>query len=78
MSVKNLTSGDVFDETTDFVLQATGLNADWEWPDINGLHDFKRGPVYHTAAYDPNYDDYDGKRIAVIGNVSARGIAFFP
>lgn len=37
----------------------------WEWPEIEGLHDFK-GVLCHTAHYDEN-TVLEGQRVAVIG-----------
>jgi cation diffusion facilitator CzcD-associated flavoprotein CzcO len=45
------------------------------WPDIQGLHDFK-GHITHSARWDHDYD-YSNKRIAVIGNGSS-GIQIVP
>lgn len=47
----------------------------WKWPDIQGLHEFQ-GDLVHSANW-PQEFNYDGKRVAVIGNGSS-GIQIVP
>lgn len=42
-----------------------GLQSNWKWPDIKGLHSFK-GNLQHSAHFDESLD-LTGKRIAVVG-----------
>ncbi|OEV05247.1 flavin-containing monooxygenase [Streptomyces oceani] len=51
--------------TADFVASATGPLSDPKVPDIPGLDTFE-GRVFHSAAWDHDYD-LRGKRVAVIG-----------
>lgn len=57
------------------LLSATGALNKWKMPDIPGLDSFK-GPVMHSATWDPNFD-VTGKRIALIGG-GASGIQILP
>ncbi|KIM80335.1 hypothetical protein PILCRDRAFT_530429 [Piloderma croceum F 1598] len=68
LSVKKTAQGGVIlKDTADLVLQCTGLLNQWDWPDIQGLKTFK-GRMHHTASWDDTFDDWEGKRVAVIGN----------
>lgn len=49
-------------------VNGTGILNNWQWPSIEGLHDFA-GPKMHSASWDHTVD-LDGKRIGVIGNGS--------
>lgn len=49
-------------------VNGTGILNNWQWPSIDGLHDFA-GPKMHSASWDHSVD-LDGKRIGVIGNGS--------
>ena len=59
-----------FEETCDILVLGIGSLCRWKWPDIEGLWDFK-GPIAHTADYNIDDKDLEGKRIGVIGNVSS-------
>lgn len=41
----------------------------WKWPEIKGLQDYK-GKLLHTACWDDSFD-WEGKKVAVIGNGSS-------
>lgn len=49
----------------DVLVKATGNLNKWQWPTIEGLHDFK-GPVMHSAAWDENFA-FANKNVSVIG-----------
>ncbi|GAB1726616.1 hypothetical protein NU195Hw_g8309t1 [Hortaea werneckii] len=57
-------------ESCDILVNACGFLNKWKWPaSIDGLFDFK-GKLMHTANWDESYD-WEGKRVAVIGNGSS-------
>ncbi|KAK5123775.1 hypothetical protein LTR85_002411 [Meristemomyces frigidus] len=63
--IKDLRTGDVFDDEAEFFINAGGVLNNFKFPDIPGLHDFK-GKLMHSAAYEEGYPLKD-KRVAVIG-----------
>lgn len=71
---------EVIEDTADFVLSCVGALSRWDWPDIQGLHDFK-GKVLHSAGWETDggktweegLKDWGAKNVGVIGVVS-----FFP
>ncbi|KAK4544729.1 hypothetical protein LTR36_003978 [Oleoguttula mirabilis] len=63
--VKDLKTGEVFDDEAEFFINAGGVLNNFKFPDIPGLHDFK-GKLMHSAAYEEGYP-LEGKRVAVIG-----------
>lgn len=68
-TVKNVS----FEDTADFVLQATGILNAWDMPEIKGITTFK-GKLMHTAGYDDSVvKDWSNVRLGVIGN-GASGI----
>ena len=73
--VEDTTSGVVFDDWCDFLLNAGGILNNWKWPDIPGLHSFS-GQLIHSANW-PEDADLDNKMVAVIGNGST-GIQIVP
>ncbi len=75
VQVQDLASGEVFTDTCDFFIAATGILNKWHWPEIPGLKDFK-GKVIHSANWDDSYD-MTGKNIALIGGGSS-GIQILP
>ncbi|PSR97543.1 hypothetical protein BD289DRAFT_458937 [Coniella lustricola] len=75
LKIKSLETGEQFDDTANFLINASGILNNWKWPDVDGLDDFK-GPLIHTAAW-PRDFDYKGKTVAVIGN-GASGIQLLP
>ncbi|KAL6247988.1 hypothetical protein RBB50_005336 [Rhinocladiella similis] len=66
IEVKDLSSGIVFTDRANFFVSAPGRVNEPFYPDFKGLGDFK-GPVIHTARWDPSIDLRD-KHVAVIGN----------
>ncbi|KAF2101755.1 flavin-binding monooxygenase [Rhizodiscina lignyota] len=75
VEVRNLETGEVFTDTCDFLVMATGILNQWDWPDIPGLKDFQ-GKLLHSADWDDSYDVRD-KEIALIGGGSS-GIQILP
>ncbi|KAK4910101.1 hypothetical protein LTR66_017457 [Elasticomyces elasticus] len=65
VTVKDLKSGRTFEDTSDFVVNATGVLNKWKWPDIPGLNDFK-GTLLHSAQWNQGVDLKD-KRVALVG-----------
>ncbi|KAI0690622.1 FAD/NAD-P-binding domain-containing protein [Cytidiella melzeri] len=64
---------DEFEERADVVLNATGGLSRWNWPEIEGLHDFK-GTLVHSAdwnlggkTWEEDVKDWGDKNVAVIG-----------
>jgi len=72
---RDATTGEIFEEETDFVLPALGRFNAWRLPNYPGLTDFK-GVLRHTSNWDPSFDPTD-KTVAVIGN-GASGIQVVP
>ena len=75
VKVKNLNTGEVFNDKFDFVLTAIGRFNDWQMPKIPGIDEYK-GHLRHASNWDPSFDPKD-KRIAVIGN-GASGLQLVP
>ncbi len=69
VQVRNLESGEVFTDTCDFLVVATGILNDWRWPGIPGLNEFQ-GKLLHSANWDDSYDMTDNN-IALIGGGSS-------
>ncbi|EXJ70265.1 uncharacterized protein A1O5_06333 [Cladophialophora psammophila CBS 110553] len=67
--------GRQWDEYAEVLVSGQGVLNSWQWPEIEGLHDFK-GHKSHSANWDANYD-YSHKRIALIGNGST-GVQVLP
>ncbi|KAL2843694.1 hypothetical protein BJY01DRAFT_235534 [Aspergillus pseudoustus] len=67
--VKVERDGKTISDECDVLVNASGFLNKWTWPNIEGLHDFQ-GKLLHTANWDESYD-WDGKRVAVIGNGSS-------
>lgn len=57
--------GSTFEDTADFLVNASGLLNNWKWPNIKGLHTFK-GKLVHSATWDPSIQ-LEGSRVAVFG-----------
>ncbi|GAA5820474.1 hypothetical protein JCM11251_005640 [Rhodosporidiobolus azoricus] len=57
-------------EVADVVIQGLGGLARWNWPDIEGIQDFK-GKKLHSASYPDAPEAEAGKRVAVIGSGSS-------
>ncbi|KAL0935781.1 monooxygenase [Colletotrichum truncatum] len=75
VKVRNLKSGDVFDDYAHFLLDSCGILNNWKWPTIPGLHSFK-GELIHSANW-PETFNYKGKTLALIGNGSS-GVQILP
>ncbi|KAJ5355635.1 hypothetical protein N7517_010244 [Penicillium concentricum] len=75
LKIRNLVTGAMVDDHCDFLLNATGILNNWKWPNIPGLNDFK-GDLVHSAAWKEDFQ-YQGKRVAVIGNGSS-GVQIVP
>ncbi|GAA6060117.1 hypothetical protein JCM10212_003525 [Sporobolomyces blumeae] len=58
------------EETADVVIQGMGGLSRWDWPDIEGLNNFK-GTKLHSAAYVGGAEEQAGKSVAVIGSGSS-------
>ncbi|KAL6711303.1 hypothetical protein ACN47E_005834 [Coniothyrium glycines] len=67
--VKNLTTGETFDDQADVLISGRGNLNNPSWPEIDGLNSFK-GEVMHSARWNENYD-FKNKRIGVIGSGSS-------
>ncbi|KAF7629455.1 hypothetical protein AFLA_013169 [Aspergillus flavus NRRL3357] len=61
--------GLIIEDEADIVLDGSGVLNQWKWQEIEGLDTFK-GKLRHTARWDPEYN-YEGKKIAVLGNGSS-------
>ncbi|EXJ67384.1 uncharacterized protein A1O5_09397 [Cladophialophora psammophila CBS 110553] len=61
--------GSTFEDSCDFLINASGLLNKWKWPEIKGLESFT-GVRLHSANYDPSID-LQGKTVAVIGSGSS-------
>jgi cation diffusion facilitator CzcD-associated flavoprotein CzcO len=57
-----------FEDFAHILLNNSGIQNDWKWPDIEGLGLFK-GKLLHTARWDPEYqaEQWKGQKVAVIG-----------
>lgn len=65
----NVHLSDGTSHSSNFVVNALGVFANAQIPNIPGLHKFK-GPKPHTVAWDNNFDP-TGKTVALIGNGSS-------
>ena len=63
--IENTLTGEVFEDSAHFFINATGYLNHWKWPAIQGLHSFK-GDLLHSAAWNPEVP-LKGKKVAVIG-----------
>jgi cation diffusion facilitator CzcD-associated flavoprotein CzcO len=75
ITVQNEETRDSFEDSCDFLINAGGILNNWKWPDIPGLSNFK-GKLVHSANW-PSDWNYDGLRVAVLGNGSS-GIQIVP
>ncbi|MCJ1292903.1 hypothetical protein MMC34_004456 [Xylographa carneopallida] len=75
VTIQNITTGEVFQDTADALFTGIGVLNEWKWPSIPGLKDFK-GKLLHSAQWDESYD-YKGSNVAVIGAGSS-GIQIVP
>ena len=67
--VEDLTSGQVFTDQGEVLINAGGFLNTWKWPDIEGIETF-RGHLVHSADWDGTYS-FEGKRTAIIGSGSS-------
>jgi len=72
---KVLATGHIMEDVADVFVTGIGVLNKWEWPDIEGLHQFE-GKLLHSANWDPDYDA-TGRRVAVVGAGSS-GIQIVP
>ncbi|KAF9784887.1 hypothetical protein IL306_006066, partial [Fusarium sp. DS 682] len=75
VTVRDLKTNSVFQDTADVVISAEGQLNQISWPKIDGLGEFK-GKLMHSGAWDESFDPRN-KRIGVIGNGSS-GIQIVP
>lgn len=61
--------GKIVEDEADILINASGILNQHKMPTIKGMDQFK-GKILHTAAWDTSYN-YEGKKIAVIGNGSS-------
>ncbi|EME45831.1 hypothetical protein DOTSEDRAFT_171457 [Dothistroma septosporum NZE10] len=66
LKVKNVATGQEFEDEAEYFINAGGVLNNWKWPDVAGLHDTFKGKVMHSAAYEEGYD-LENKRVAVLG-----------
>lgn len=75
MEVQNTSTGEIFSDYCDILINAGGILNAWRWPAIPGLDKYK-GTLLHTANWDPNVN-LTGKHVGLIGNGSS-GIQVLP
>ncbi len=66
VTIKDLVSGQIFEDSCDILIQAAGYLNKWKWPNVQGLDKF-RGAMLHTAKWD-NEVELKGKRVGLMGN----------
>ncbi|THY86154.1 steroid monooxygenase, partial [Aureobasidium pullulans] len=69
VQVEDLTTGHVFQDDCNVLINASGVLNKWKWPKIEGREHFQ-GSMLHTANWDDSVD-LTGKRVAVIGGGSS-------
>lgn len=69
LEVKELQTGNVFQDEADVLISARGNLSDPAWPDVPGLQSFG-GQIMHSALWKEDYDFRD-KSIGVLGNGSS-------
>ncbi|KAK4187955.1 hypothetical protein QBC35DRAFT_523186 [Podospora australis] len=69
INVKNLATGETFNDEANILISARGQLNEIAWPQISGLQSFK-GKIMHSGEWDTSYD-FRNKKIAVIGNGSS-------
>ena len=57
------------EDECDVFLYCTGLLNNWQWPNLDGLRDFK-GRLVHSARWPEDFEasQWKGQRVAVIGS----------
>ncbi|KAF2728569.1 FAD/NAD(P)-binding domain-containing protein [Polyplosphaeria fusca] len=69
VTIKNLVTGETFEDRSDVLISARGgLNIP-RWPNIDGIDSFE-GEKMHSAKWNESYD-FSSKRVAVIGTGSS-------
>lgn len=69
LDVKNLATGETFEDKADIFITARGQLNECNWPDLPGLDKFQ-GKLLHSGDWDDTYD-FTNKKIGVIGNGSS-------
>lgn len=69
MEVREVITGEVFEDTCDVFLSASGVLNNWKWPSIPGLHKFK-GKLLHSANWDESYDYSVSNSERAVSNLS--------
>ncbi|PFH50242.1 hypothetical protein AMATHDRAFT_4151 [Amanita thiersii Skay4041] len=69
VDVVDLETGQILQDSCDFLINASGVLNAWKWPAIPGLQEYK-GKLMHTANWDEEFDLTD-KRVGLIGNGSS-------
>ncbi|KAG7412186.1 FAD-binding monooxygenase moxY [Fusarium oxysporum f. sp. rapae] len=69
LTVKNIKTGESFEDTANILVSAKGGLNQIAWPQIKGLKQFG-GKLMHSGAWDESYD-LKNKRVGVIGNGSS-------
>lgn len=67
-TIEDQNTKETWNDWAHVVVNSTGILNNWQWPSIEGLHDFA-GPKMHSASWDHGID-LDNKVIGVIGNGS--------
>lgn len=66
VEVNCLTTGTLFDDACDILINAGGYLNNWRWPDIPGMQNY-RGKLIHSANWDENVLLQD-QNVGLIGN----------
>ncbi|KAI0593841.1 hypothetical protein F4775DRAFT_586522 [Biscogniauxia sp. FL1348] len=75
LKVVNLETDEELRDHANFIIDASGILNNWQWPDVPNLESFQ-GDLVHTANWPKDFD-YANKSVAVIGNGSS-GIQLLP
>jgi cation diffusion facilitator CzcD-associated flavoprotein CzcO len=55
VQLKDLTTGEEYQDSADVLVTGEGVLNEWKWPDISGIGSFK-GNLLHSANWDPQID----------------------
>ena len=66
VKLESTKSGEIIEDKADVIYQGIGTLNEWQWPKIEGLHDFK-GKLLHTAQWDTTYDYRVGSNVYPVG-----------
>ncbi|KAM0747815.1 putative flavin-binding monooxygenase [Meredithblackwellia eburnea MCA 4105] len=69
LKLRNVKTGEEFEDETNILINAMGVLNDWKWPDIKGIKDYK-GILLHTANWDTSVS-LEGLNVASIGSGSS-------